>query len=91
MQRVEQRRGSINAGHYLNMLDLYALRVARSRVVPLERTEAPRVNFIGRKPRPSLSVLASHKRSASLLTGRRVASVATTAAVALSILAAAFV
>ena len=87
MQSIEQRRGPGKADHYLTMLDLYALRVARSRVVPLEPVAAPAVTFIGRKPRPSLSMLASRERSASFLTGRRLASIATSAAIALSVLA----
>jgi hypothetical protein len=82
-----RRPGSVDTPHYLSMIDLYALRAARNRVVPLERAVTPPIAFIGRKPRLSLAVLASRDRGASLLSGRRIASVATASAILLAIIA----
>ena len=82
------RRGLMKADHYLSVMDLYASRVASSRVVPLEPAGPPLIVFIGRKPRRSLAVLASRDHYAGALGGRRrLASVATAGALALSILA----
>jgi len=84
----QSREAQANSPHYLNMIDLYAARAIRNRVVPLQQPEPPPVVFIGRRPRPSFSILATWKRNPALNTGhRRMTTAATVIAVFVSILA----